>query len=146
MKPAREPASGRPKPCASLENAPEILPARRSLLALVGKKQTAVSFPPQNVPARAFGSRAQGFYTPLARRRSSYPPPSSNLMLTRPTVTAATRLRVLRRSTRLSATVPPACRVPPHLPKGTKLELGRGAPGEHHPQPIKPPPRLKPIG
>ena len=29
-----------------------------------------------------------------------------------------------------------------HLPGGTKLELGRGAPGEHHPQPTIPPPRL----
>ena len=29
-----------------------------------------------------------------------------------------------------------------HLPKGTKLELGRGAPGGHRPQSTKPPPRL----
>ena len=29
-----------------------------------------------------------------------------------------------------------------HLPEGTKLELGRGAPGKHHPQHTTPPPRL----
>ena len=29
-----------------------------------------------------------------------------------------------------------------HLPKSTKLEIGRGAPGEHHPQPTIPPRRL----
>ena len=29
-----------------------------------------------------------------------------------------------------------------HLPKGTKLELGRGGPGEHHPQPTIPSLRL----
>ena len=42
MKPAHEPASSRPKPCASLKNAPRILPVRRSLLAIVGRKQTVV--------------------------------------------------------------------------------------------------------
>ena len=41
-KSAREPASSRPKPCQSLENAPGILPVRRSLLALVRSKHTMV--------------------------------------------------------------------------------------------------------
>ena len=39
---AREPASSHPKPCASLEKASRPLPARRSWLALVGRKQTVV--------------------------------------------------------------------------------------------------------
>ena len=40
VKPARESASSCPKPRASLENAPGILPVRLSLLAIVGRKQT----------------------------------------------------------------------------------------------------------
>ena len=50
VKPAREPASSRPKSRASLKNAPRVLPVRRSLLALVGRKQTVVRnqhFPPK---------------------------------------------------------------------------------------------------
>ena len=42
VKSAREPTPSRLKPCASLVNAPEILPVRRALLALVGRKQTMV--------------------------------------------------------------------------------------------------------
>ena len=42
VKPARKLASSRPKPCASLKNAPKILPVGRSLLAIVGRKQTVV--------------------------------------------------------------------------------------------------------
>ena len=42
MKRAREPASSRPKPYTSLKNAPGILPVGRSLLALVGRKQTVI--------------------------------------------------------------------------------------------------------
>ena len=37
-----------------------------------------------NLPVHAFGSRAQGFSTPLARRQSTCPPPSSNLVRTHP--------------------------------------------------------------
>ena len=37
---------------------------------------------PQNLPVRAFDSRAQGFSPPLARQRSSCPPPSPNLVRT----------------------------------------------------------------
>ena len=36
-------------------------------------------FPFRNLSVRAFDFRAQGFSTPLARRRSSCPPPSPNL-------------------------------------------------------------------
>ena len=55
MKPAREPASTRPKPCASLKNAPGIMPFRHSLLTLVGRKQTLVR--DQVSPQKRPGSR-----------------------------------------------------------------------------------------
>ena len=84
MKPTREPASSRPTPCASLKNAPRIVPVRRSLSALVGRKQTwsDISFFLRNLPVRAFDSGAQGFSTLLTRRPSSCPPPSLNLVRT----------------------------------------------------------------
>ena len=44
-KPAREPAPSLPKPCTSLENAPQKCPFLSSLLALVGRKQIAVRDP-----------------------------------------------------------------------------------------------------
>ena len=55
MKPAREPASSRPKPCASLKRPHDYCPVRRSLLALVGRKQTAVRDQP--FPQKPPGSR-----------------------------------------------------------------------------------------
>ena len=73
-------ASERPeKPCVSLTNALRILPVRRFLLALVGRKQTVVR--DQDSP---HDSRAQGFGTPLARQRSRCPLPSPNLVRTHP--------------------------------------------------------------
>ena len=36
----------------------------------------------RNLPVRAFDSRAQGFSPPLGRQRSSFPPPSPNLVRT----------------------------------------------------------------
>ena len=54
MKPARESASSRPKPCAYLKNS-RILPVRRSLLALVGRKQTMAR--DQLFPQKPPGSR-----------------------------------------------------------------------------------------
>ena len=116
VKPARESASSRPKPCASLNNALPILPVRRSLLALVGRKHFSL----RNLLVRAFDSRAQRFSPPLARRRSNCPPPSPNLVLTHPVECATTRLRVLLRHTRLSATVPPASGGPPP-PEGHQI-------------------------
>ena len=60
-------------------------------------------------------SRAQGFSPPLARRRSSCSPPSPNLVRTNP----IEHYQVLRdRAPCLSRAAT--------LPKGTKLELGRG--------------------
>ena len=43
-----------------------------------------ISFSLRNLPVCAFDSRAKGFSTPLARRRSSCPPPSPNLVRTHP--------------------------------------------------------------
>ena len=117
MKPAREPASSRSEPCEPLKNAPRVLPVRGSLLALGERKQTVVrdQLSSQKPPGSRLDSRAQGFSTPVDRRRSSCPPPSPNLVLTRPIERATLRLLgVLRHPTRLfSATVPPASRVPP---------------------------------
>ena len=69
-----------------LGKAPRILLVRCFVLALVGRKQTVVrnQFFLRKLPVRAFDSRAQRFSTPLARRRSSCPPPSPNLVRTHP--------------------------------------------------------------
>ena len=85
MKPAREPASSRPKPCAPLKKPTNL--ARSPLL--VGPRRekktwSDISFFLRNLPIRAFDSRAQGFSTRLARRRSSCPPPSTNLVRIHP--------------------------------------------------------------
>ena len=52
---AREPASSRPKPYASLKNTPRILPVRRFLLVLIERKQTMVR--DQLFPQKPPGSR-----------------------------------------------------------------------------------------
>ena len=61
--------------------------ARSPLLGPRRKKndcgQTS-AFPSENLPVHAFDSRAQGFSPPLARRRSSCPPPLPNLVRTHP--------------------------------------------------------------
>ena len=115
MKPAREPASSRPKPCASLKNAPRILPVRRSLLALVARKQTVLVL------------AHRGLALPwLADDRAVLRPRRIWCVLTRPGFP--------RQCPRPHAHYLP--------PKGTKLELGRGAPGKHHPQPTILPPCL----
>ena len=90
-----------------------------------------MSFSLRNLPVRAFDSRAQGFSPPLARRRSSCPPPSPNLVRTHP----IENYQALRDS------VPCLSRAAT-LPKGTKLELGRGAHLGHYPQSTIPPPPL----
>ena len=82
-------------------------------MALVGRKWpwSDISFSLRNLPVCAFDSRAQRFSPPLARRRSSCPPASRNLVRTHPIKNCQT----LRASAPcLSRTVT--------LPKGTKLE------------------------
>ena len=96
---------------------PGILSVRRSLLAFVGRENCFLR--------KALGSRlsfscTKGVQHSPARRQSSRPPPSPNLMLTRPIERATVRLRVLLRHTMLPATVPPASRVPPS-PEGHNI-------------------------
>ena len=119
MKPAREPASSRPKPCASLKKPHESCP----LAALCGPRRKKIyrgqrsAFSSETSrPVRAFDSRAQGFNPPLARQRSSRPPPSLNLVRTHP----IENYQALRDS------APCLSRVAT-LRKATKLELGKGA-------------------
>ena len=117
VKLAREPASSLQKPCASLENVPEIYPVRRYLLAL--RKQTMVrdQLSPQNPPpVHVFDSRVQWCITPLALRRSRCPPSSPDLFLSHPNEPITVRLCVLRRPSGLSPKRPPASRVP-HPPE-----------------------------
>ena len=81
MKPAREPASSCPKPCVSLKKPHES--CSPLLVTLVGRKIAVVrhQLSLRNLPVQACDSRAQGFSPPLlARRQSSCPPPSPNLV------------------------------------------------------------------
>ena len=98
-------------------NSPRSLSARRFLLALARRKQTVVrdQLPLSSPPIGAFDSRARGLSIPLARRRSSCPPPSSNLEFTHPIERPMIRSRMLPPPTRLSAKAPHTCvsRVPP---------------------------------
>ena len=118
MKQAREPASSRSKALCILEKAPRILPVRRSMWPSKEEKLpwSEISFSLRNLPVRAFDSCAQGFSPPLARQRSSCPPPSPNLVCTHPIE--------IYRALRDSA---PCLTRAATLPKATKLELGRGA-------------------
>ena len=117
MKPAREPASSRPKPCASLKKPHES--ARSPLhVALVGRRMTVVRdqlFFPQKPP----GSRFR-----FSRTGVQPSPGSSTIEL--PSAFAESGAyppdRELPGSPR-QCSLPLACR----HPKATKLELGRGA-------------------
>ena len=116
MKPAREPASSRPKPCASLKKPHESCPFAAPCGHRRKKKDRGQKL--------AFPSETSRFAPLILAHRGSALP---WLVDDR----AALRLRRIWcvptrwSTTRLSATVFPASRVPPHLPKGTKLELGR---------------------
>ena len=121
VKPAREPASSRSEPGASLKN----LPRRLARSPLRVGSWSEVSFPPRNLPVDAFEFRAQGFSISLARQGTRFPLPSSTFY--------GTLKRVLR-PTRLSTTFPPASRV--------LSPFGRGAPCEYYPQKAKLPPPL----
>ena len=86
VKPARKQASSRPKPCASLKKPHECCPFAAPCGPRRKKNdggQTS-AFPSKTSRFHAFDSRAQGFSPPLARQRSSCPPPSPNLVLTHP--------------------------------------------------------------
>ena len=112
---------------------PRIFPVRRSLLALVGGNipWSEISFLLRNLPVRAFDSHAQGFSTPLARRRSSCLPTSPNLVRTHPIEPH----QALRDSTPCLSRAATFRRAP-----NWSLEEVRT--WEHHPQRTIPPPRL----
>ena len=117
MKPAREPASSRLKPCASLKKPHKSCPfaAPSGPRRKKNDRGQRLAFPSET-SRFAFDSRAQGFSPPLARQRSSCPPPSPNLVRTHP----IENYQALRDSA-------PCLSRAATLPKGTKLELGRGA-------------------
>ena len=118
MKPAREPESSSSRPCASLKKPHESCQfaapcgPRRKKNDRGQRSQLSL----RNLPARAFDSRAQGFSLTLARQRSSYPPPSPNLV----------RTHLMENYQALRDSAPCLSRAATLL-KATKLELGRGA-------------------
>ena len=114
MKPAREPASSRPKPCASLKKPQESCPfaapcGPRRKKNYRGQRSAFLS-------VHGFDSRAQESSLLQAHQRLSCPPPLPNLVRTHP-VENYLALRVSAPCLSRAAT----------LPKATKLELGRGA-------------------
>ena len=120
VEPASKPASSRPKPCASLkkphESCPFAAPCGPRRKKNDDRPWSDISFSIRNLPVQVCDSRAQGFSPPLARRRSSCPPPSPHLVRTHP----IENYRALRDSA-------PCLSRAATLPKGTKLGLGRGA-------------------
>ena len=108
------------KPCASLKKPHESCPfaapcGPRRKKNDRGQRSAFISL--RNLPVRAFDSRAQGFSPPLARQRSSCPPPSPNLVRTHLMIENHQALRDSAPCLSRAAT----------LPKAAKLELGRGA-------------------
>ena len=105
MKPARESASSRPKPCVSLKTSHKSCPFAAPWGPRRNKKNVfRYQLSLKNLPVRAFDSCAQGFSTPLARRQSSCPASSPNLMRTH----SIERYQALRDGACLSrATAPP---------------------------------------
>ena len=115
MKLARKPTSSRPKPRASLKK--RILPARRFLPVLVGRKQTLIR-------DQLFSQKPSCSYLWFSGTGVQHSPGSPTIELP----TALTKSgayppnRALPGSPR-KCYLPLACR---HLPKGTKLGLGSG--------------------
>ena len=85
-------------------------------LAWAGEAGARASIQPFKALCVLENPHAQGFSPPLARRRSSCPPPSPNLVRTH----SIENYQALRDSA-------PSLSRAATLPKGTKLELGRGA-------------------
>ena len=117
MKPAREPASSRPKPCLSLKSSQRRLPIYRSLLALVGKKTVVRDQPCHQKPP----------FSHVSFSRTGVQHSPGSLAIELPSILtesgACSPDRALLGSPRQSP-LPLACH---HLPKGIKLELGEGA-------------------
>ena len=118
IKPAREPASSRPKSCSTLKKPHESCPFATPCWLFVGRNQTVVRH--QLFPQKPLGSRLC-----LSRTGVQHSPGSSTIEL--PSALAESGAYPSNRappgSSRQSS-LPLACR---HLPKCTKLELGRGA-------------------
>ena len=108
MKPAREAASSRPKPCASLKKLHESCPFATPCGPRRKKNDRG--------QRSGFPSETSRFSPPLTRQRWSCPPPSPNLVRSHP----IENYQALRNSA-------PCLSRAVTLPKATKLELGRGA-------------------
>ena len=137
MKPAREPASSRPKPCASLkkphESCPFAAPCGPRRKKNDDRPWSEISFSLRNLPVQACDSSTHGFSPPLARRRSSCPPPSPNLVRTHP----IDNYQALRDSAPcLSRAATPSRRAPNWGSEEARTWE------HHHSQPNIPPPRL----
>ena len=115
VKPAREPASSRLKSCAALKNAPRILPVRRSLLTLEGRKHTMV----RDQPQKPLGL---GLWFSITGAQQS--PGSSTIEL--PSAFAKSGAYPPDRALRGSPWQCPLLSACHPLPKGIKLKLGRG--------------------
>ena len=138
VKPAREQVYTGSKLKAPLENAPRILPVRRSLLALAGRKQKP--WP----EIAAFFSEISRFANWFSRTRVQHFSGSSTIELSSALAESVahspknmSRCACLCFSTlsELLAKVAAGSCVPP-TPEGTKLGLGTGAPDELHPHTI----------
>ena len=135
MKPAREPASSRPKPCASLKKSHESCPFD----APCGPRRKKNDDRGQT---SAFPSETSRFKSVILAHLWGSALPW--LVDDR----AALRLRRIwcvptrQSTTRLSATVLPASRVPPPPRRAPNWGSEEARTWEHHPQPTIPPPRL----
>ena len=133
---AHDPASTRPKPCASLKNTHRILPVRRSSLALAERKRprSEISFPFRIPSIPPLILAPKGSAVPwLANNRAALRPRRSGACS--PDSTCCGALPGFPRQCHL----PLACHI---LSRGIKSALGRGAPDGHHPHPTRPLPRL----
>ena len=133
MKPAREPASSRPKPCVSLKKPHESCPFATPCDPR--RKKT------DHGQGSAFPSETSRFKPVILAHRGS-----ALLWLIDDRI--ALRLRRIwcvpsqQRTTRLSATVVPASRVPPPSRRAPDWSSEGAHTWEHHPQPTIPSPRL----
>ena len=135
---AREPASSRSKPRASPKNAPRILRVRRSLLDLAESDQTVVNrsaFHPETSLSRTSVRHSPGLLMIELPPAISESGASSRDRAGHGTLA---RAAALYQAFRDRFHLPLTCHL---LPKDTRLEVGRGAPGGRHPQRTKPPPR-----
>ena len=133
MKPAREPASSRPKPCASLKKPHEF----RLFAAPCGPRRKKND----RGQTSAFPSETSRFKPVILAHRGSALPWLVNDR-------AALRLRRIwcvptrKSTTRLYAAVLPASRVPLPSRRASNWGSEEARTWEHHPQPTIPPPRL----